>query len=79
MLGNRITKVEFTRTLDKETSAKLKTPVDNIDLVLHLDNNVSYIARLVVSSLATVSRGEALAHIPEDSENYVSEHADNDE
>lgn len=79
VVGHRVTKVEFTRSLDQETSTQLGVPMDNIDLVLYLDNNVAYIARLVLSSFATVSRGEALSHIRRDDENYVSEHADNDE
>lgn len=76
VVGHRITKVEFTRALDKETSAQLGVPLDNIDLRICLDNNVCYCARLVLSSFATVSRGEALAHIPEGDENYTSPHAD---
>ena len=79
VIGHRVTKVEFIRSLDKETSAQLGAPMDAIDLVLYLDNNVAYIARLVLSSFATVSRGEALSHILPGQENYVSEHADNDE
>lgn len=64
VLGQRITHVEFTRSLDEETSAELGVPLDKIDLTICLENNVAYCARLVLSSFATVSRGEALAHIP---------------
>jgi hypothetical protein len=71
VLGQRITKVEFTRSLDEETSAELGVPVDKIDLTICLDNNVAYCARLVLSSFATVSRGEALAHLPTSDENHV--------
>jgi hypothetical protein len=70
--GQRITKVEFTRSLDAETSKQLGVPVDQIDLTIYLANNVAYCARLVVHSLAPLSRGEALAHIPVGDENYVA-------
>jgi hypothetical protein len=72
VLGQRITNVEFTRSLDEETSAQLGVPVDTIDLTIYLANNVAYCARLVLHSLATVSRGEALAHIPVGDTNYVA-------
>lgn len=72
VVGQRITKVAFTRTPDEETSAELGTPVDAIDLTIYLANNVAYCARLVLSSFATVSRGEALAHIPPGDENHVA-------
>lgn len=63
VIGHRITRIEFTRELDSDASAELGTLVDNIDVVICLDNNVAYCCRLVVNSLAVVSRGEALATI----------------
>lgn len=72
VVGHRITKVEFTRTVDKETSAQLGGPIDNIDLTIYLDNNVAYCARLVLSSFATISQGEALAHIEVGDKNCVA-------
>ncbi|MGI4760558.1 MAG: hypothetical protein ACRYF0_07630 [Janthinobacterium lividum] len=69
--GQRITQVEFTRSLDAETSKQLGVPVDQVDLTIYLANNVAYCARLMVHSLATISRGGALAHIPVGAENYV--------
>lgn len=64
VVGQRITHVAFTRTLDEEASQEVGVPLDRIDLTIYLANNVAYCARLVIASLATVSRGEALAHIP---------------
>jgi len=72
VVGQCITKVEFTRALDAETSAQMGVPLDQIDLTIYLANNVVYCARLVVHSLATISRGEALAHIPAGDENHVA-------
>lgn len=72
VLGQRITHVAFTRALDAETSQQLRVPVDQIDLTIYLENNVAYCARLVVHSLATISRGEALAHIQAGDEYYVA-------
>ena len=72
VLGQRITHVEFTRALDAETSQLLRVPVDQLDLTIYLENNVAYCARLVVHSLATISRGEALAHISVGDEHYVA-------
>lgn len=72
VVGQRITHVEFTRSLDEETSAQVGVPLDKIDLTIYLENNVAYCARLLVHALATVSRGEALAHIPASDEHHVA-------
>ncbi len=71
VLGHRVTKIEFTRELDEQASDELGYPVDNIDLLICLDNNVAYCARLVVKALAVVSRGEALAHIEAGDPDYT--------
>lgn len=72
VIGQRITKVEFVRNVDEQSSDELGFSVDNIDLIISLENNVEYIARLVVPSLSTVSRGEALSHLHPGDPSYTT-------
>lgn len=74
VLGHRITRIEFTRELDEKASHDIGYPVDNIDVMICLDNNVGYVCRLVVNSLAVVSRAEALVHISPDDVAYEGVH-----
>lgn len=68
VIGHKITAIEFTRELDEEASKEHNVLVDNLDISICLDNNVAYVCRIVVHSLAVVSRAEALAHIDPDQE-----------
>ena len=66
VIGHKVTAIEFTRELDEDASKEHGVLVDNLDISICLDNNVAYVCRLVVHSLAVVSRAEALAHIEPD-------------
>jgi len=67
-----VTHVEFTRAFDEQASKEVGVPLDRVDVTLYLANNVAYCARLVLPSLAVVSRGEALAHVQAGEPHYAA-------
>ena len=69
--GQRVTKIEFERELDEETTIARGQPTDQFQVNVYLENNVVYMARVIINSFAVLSRGDALAHLEEDDPNYT--------
>ena len=71
MYGQRIKKIEFERGLDAETTAARGQPTDQFEMNIILENNVVYMARIIINSFAVLSRGDGLATLDADDPNYT--------
>ena len=73
--GQRIKKIEFERELDAEATVMRGQPTDQFAVNIILENNVVYMARIILNSFAVLSRGDGLAHLDADDPDYTQPQA----
>ena len=69
--GQRVKKIEFERELDSETTIARREPTDQFTVTVVLENNVVYMARILMNSFTVLSRGDALGHLDPDDPDYT--------